>query len=241
MGACLSSGKVEEEPRPKPWQQASIRTAPAQNLTQEMHTQPSRTAHKAQEAEPLPSSQSESGNERGGKNNSSPTHDTANANAPKETRSQDNVSQQQLSSTLADWQEQQESRSTQLKEQILLQSQEITMLRDQVIDLQAFRQQHQRQQQRAAYIKSKLLPRFEALEHGNNVSSDCCAAAMACCLAIQELKADLKVEGQIISKQFEALLRTHKSGSILAKPSPLARASSTVHSEVLINNALHRL
>ena len=130
---------------------------------------------------------------------------------------QHSMSQQQLLDTLSDWQEQHDTQRTELTNQLLLQTQEISKLRDQVIDLQAFRQQQQRQQQRAAYIKSKMFPKYD--EQGLEIPSDCCAAAMACCLAIEELKNDLKVEGQIISKQFEALmlLRNHKNGSFLAK------------------------
>ena len=105
---------------------------------------------------------------------------------------------------LTEWQKQHETQSTQLQQLITLQSQEITTLRAQVIDLQAHRQQQQIQNRRAAYIKSQMFP--SANGYKMQIPQDCCAAAMACCFAIEEVKTDLKVEGQIISKQLETLL-----------------------------------
>ncbi len=122
---------------------------------------------------------------------------------------QGSVTEKQLQEALNEWQKQHESQSTQLQQLITLQSQEITTLRAQVIDLQAHRQQQQIQNQRAAYIKSQMFP--SANGHKMQIPQDCCAAAMACCFAIEEMKADLKVEGQIISKQLEALLGCHDS------------------------------
>lgn len=90
----------------------------------------------------------------------------------------------------------------QLQQQIILQSQEIAKLREQVIDLQAYRQQQQKQHQRAAYMKSQIL---SGSTHKLQIPQDCCAAAMACCIAVEELKADLKVEGQMISKRLDTL------------------------------------
>ena len=125
---------------------------------------------------------------------------------------------------LTEWQKQHETQSTQLQQLITLQSQEITTLRAQVIDLQAHRQQQQIQNQRAAYIKSQMFP--SANGHKMRIPQDCCAAAMACCFAIEEMKADLKAEGQIISKQLEALLgfrdspraKAAKPGGVMGKP-----------------------
>lgn len=91
----------------------------------------------------------------------------------------------------------------QLQQQILLQSQEIAKLREQVIDLQAYRQQQQKQHQRAAYMKSQMLSAGSS--HKLPIPEDCCAAAMACCIAVEELKADLKVEGQMISMRLDTL------------------------------------
>ncbi len=134
------------------------------------------------------------------------------------------VTEKQLQEALNEWQKQHESQSTQLQQLITLQSQEITTLRAQVIDLQAHRQQQQIQNQRAAYIKSQMFP--SANGQKMQIPQDCCAAAMACCVAIEEMKADLKVEGQIISKQLEALLGFHdnprakaaKPGEVMARP-----------------------
>ena len=134
------------------------------------------------------------------------------------------VTEKQLQEALNEWQKQHESQSTQLQQLITLQSQEITTLRAQVIDLQAHRQQQQIQNQRAAYIKSQMFP--SANGHKMQIPQDCCAAAMACCFAVEEMKADLKVEGQIISKQLEALLGFHdsprakaaKPGGVMGKP-----------------------
>ncbi|KAA6414368.1 MAG: hypothetical protein FRX49_13686 [Trebouxia sp. A1-2] len=122
---------------------------------------------------------------------------------------QGSVTEKQLQEALNEWQKQHESQSTQLQQLITLQSQEITTLRAQVIDLQAHRQQQQIQNQRAAYIKSQMFP--SANGNKMQIPQDCCAAAMACCFAIEEMKADLKAEGQIISKQLEALLDFHDS------------------------------
>lgn len=137
---------------------------------------------------------------------------------------QGSVTEKQLQEALNEWQKQHESQSTQLQQLITLQSQEITTLRAQVIDLQAHRQQQQIQNQKAAYIKSQMFP--SANGHKMQIPQDCCAAAMACCFAIEEMKADLKVEGQIISKQLEALLGFHdsprakaaKPGGVMVKP-----------------------
>ncbi|DBB05059.1 TPA: hypothetical protein ACH3X3_010326 [Trebouxia sp. C0006] len=134
------------------------------------------------------------------------------------------VTEKQLQEALNEWQKQHESQSTQLQQLITLQSQEITTLRAQVIDLQAHRQQQQIQNQRAAYIKSQMFP--SANGHKMRIPQDCCAAAMACCFAIEEMKADLKAEGQIISKQLEALLgfrdspraKAAKPGGVMGKP-----------------------
>lgn len=137
---------------------------------------------------------------------------------------QGSVTEKQLQEALNEWQKQHESQSKQLQQLITLQSQEITTLRAQVIDLQAHRQQQQIQNQKAAYIKSQMFP--SANGHKMQIPQDCCAAAMACCFAIEEMKADLKVEGQIISKQLEALLGFHdsprakaaKPGGVMVKP-----------------------
>lgn len=152
---------------------------------------------------------------------------------------QQTLSQQQLLDTLTDWQEQHDSQRAELTNQLLLQSQEISKLRDQIIDLQAFRQHQQRQQQRAAYIKSKMFPKYD--EQGLGIPSDCCAAAMACCLAIEELKNDLKIEGQIISKQFETLmlLRNHKNGSFLAKTAESLSQPDTASACTCTHDASH--
>lgn len=130
---------------------------------------------------------------------------------------QGSVAEKQLQEALNEWQKQHESQSTQLQQLITLQSQEITTLRAQVIDLQAHRQQQQIQNQRAAYIKSQMFP--SANGHKMQIPQDCCAAAMACCFAIEEMKVDLKVEGQIISKQLEALLGFHNSARATAAKS----------------------
>ena len=91
----------------------------------------------------------------------------------------------------------------QLQQQIILQSQEIAKLREQVIDLQACRQQQQKQQQRAAYMKSQILSTGST--HKLEIPQDCCCAAMACCIAVEEMKADLKVEGLMISKRLDTM------------------------------------
>ena len=104
--------------------------------------------------------------------------------------------------TVSHWQQEHVSQST-LQQQITLQSQEIAKLREQVIDLQAYRQQQQKQHQRAAYIKSQIFPAGRS--HKMQIPQDCCAAAMACCIAIEEMKADLKAEGQLICKQLDTL------------------------------------
>ena len=141
---------------------------------------------------------------------------------------------------LTEWQKQHETQSTQLQQLITLQSQEITTLRAQVIDLQAHRQQQQIQNRKAAYIKSQMFP--SANGYKIQIPQDCCAAAMACCFAIEEVKADLKVEGQIISKQLETLLSFHdrprakaakpggvnlKPGDATAKPAAFFTSQST--------------
>ena len=140
------------------------------------------------------------------------------------SRQQGSVTEKQLHEALNNWQKQHESQSTQLQQLVTLQSQEITTLRSQVIDLQAHRQQQQIQNQRAAYIKSQMFP--SANGYKMQIPQDCCAAAMACCFAIEEVKADLKVEGQIISKQLEILLgfqdspraKAAKPGGVDMKP-----------------------
>ncbi len=150
------------------------------------------------------------------------------------------VNEKQLQEALNEWQKQHETQSTQLQQLITLQSQEITTLRAQVIDLQAHRQQQQIQNQRAAYIKSQMFPSANGFKM--QIPQDCCAAAMACCCAIEEVKADLKVEGQIISKQLETLLGFHdsprakaakpggvnvKPGDATAKPAAFFASQST--------------
>lgn len=90
----------------------------------------------------------------------------------------------------------------QLQQQIILQSQEIAKLRKQVIDLQAYRQQQQKQHQRAAYMKSQIL---SGSSHKLQIPQDCCCAAVACCIAVEEMKADLKVEGKLICKRLDTL------------------------------------
>ena len=104
--------------------------------------------------------------------------------------------------TESHWQQEHVSHST-LQQQITLQSQEIAKLREQVIDLQAYRQQQQKQHQRAAYIKSQIFPAGRS--HKMQIPQDCCAAAMACCIAVEEMKADLKAEGQLLCKQLDTL------------------------------------
>ena len=112
------------------------------------------------------------------------------------------ISEQQPQKLMTHCQQEQISQST-LQKQITQQSQEIAKLREQVIDLQAYRQQQQKQHQRAAYIKSQSLPAGRS--HAMQIPQDCCAAAMACCIAVEEMKADLKVEGQLICKRLDAL------------------------------------
>ncbi len=123
---------------------------------------------------------------------------------------QGSATEKQLQVALDEWQKQHESQSTQLQQLITLQSQEITTLRAQVIDLQAHRQQQQIQHQRAEYIKSQM---FLAANDKMQIPQDCCAAAMACCLAIEEMKSDLKVEGLFISKQLDDLLCAQQNGT----------------------------
>ena len=116
------------------------------------------------------------------------------------------------------WQHEHFSPST-LQQQITVQSQEIAKLREQIIDLQAYRQQQQKQHQRAAYMKSQILP--VGTSHKMQLPQDCCAAAMACCIAVEELKADLKVEGDLICKQLDTLtnLNADKSHKTVRSPS----------------------
>ena len=128
----------------------------------------------------------------------------------------DSVSEKQLHEALAAWQKQHEQQNTQLQEQILLQSQDIAKLRSQVIDLQAFRQKQQIQDQTATYIKSQMFP--AANGHKMQIPQDCCAAAMACFLAIEEIRSDLKAEGQIISKQLDILSSFQHGISATAEP-----------------------
>ena len=125
--------------------------------------------------------------------------------------------EQDLQDSFLKWQQEYDSQTTQLQQLMTLQSQEMTKLREQVIDLQAHRQQQQIQYQRAVYIKSQMFP---AANSGRmSIPQDCCAAAMACLLAIEELKVDLKAEGQLISKQLDALsdLGGCKSHSLITK------------------------
>ena len=135
------------------------------------------------------------------------------------------VTEQQLQESLSKWQQEHVNQSTQLQQLITLQSQEITKLREQVIDLQAFRQQQQIQYQRATYIKSQMFPAVNS--HNLRFPPDCCAAAMACCLALEEIRADLKTEGLMISKQLEALSSLGNSAGHMHTASTKLPFSST--------------
>lgn len=119
------------------------------------------------------------------------------------------------------------SQFAQLQHQITLQSQEITRLREQVIDLQACRQQQQKQNQRVAYMQSQLVP--AGCNHKLQIPQDCCAAAMECYLAIAEMKADLKAEGKMIYDQMDALLDSgiHNDVSNAKRPPIVITSQST--------------
>lgn len=119
----------------------------------------------------------------------------------------------QLPELISQWQQEHVRQYSQLHHQISLQSQEITKLREQVIDLQAYRQQQQKQSQRVAYIQSQAFPAGGS--HNLQIPEDCCAAAVECYMAIADLKADLKAEGKLIIEHMDALLDSgiHKDDS----------------------------
>ena len=152
-------------------------------------------------------------------------HDTQTTDQQSQRHSGALLPEQKPQESTCHWQQEQTSQSK-MQQQITLQSQEIAKLREQIIDLQAYRQQQQKQHQRAAYIKSQTLP--AARSHKMQIPQDCCAAAMACCIAVQEMKADLKVEGQLICKRLDTLsdlrvykghINTVRSSSINPQPS----------------------
>lgn len=156
---------------------------------------------------------------------------------------QRSLTEQQLQGVLNEWDKQHERQHMQLQQLIVLQTQEITTLRAQIIELQAHRQQQQIQNQRADYLKSQMAPAAQG--HKVQIPQDCCAAAMACCFALEELRCDLKVEGQVISKKLDALSDSrsqagagatscvHPQASpcvqerMIAKPAPFFTSQST--------------
>ena len=238
MGACVSSTSDKE----KQSQQAT-------------HTAQQLASQKSAEQSALPGSQHGSQHIAHPVNGVLPVSEAQQLTSPQTTQPQDGVgkpepaqptvhpnnehksselptTEQQQLIAVANWQKQHEVHDAELRQQLLLQSQEISKLRDQVIDLQAFRQQQQRQHQRAAYVKSKMFPSLD--QYSIHVPSDCCATAMACCLAIEEMKSDLKMEGQIISRQFEALLDTQKH-CLNYRPTPFSPAS-ILHQDILMTD-----
>ncbi|KAL3155103.1 hypothetical protein ABBQ38_011164 [Trebouxia sp. C0009 RCD-2024] len=156
-----------------------------------------------------------------------PGHDTEAADQQPDCQSNKLFLKQQPSEPFLQWQQEHVSQFAQLQHQITLQSQEITKLREQVIDLQACRQQQQKQSQRVAYIQSQLSP--SGCSHKLQIPQDCCAAAMECYLAIAEMKADLKAEGKMIYDQMDALLDSgiHNDVSMAKRPPVMFTSRST--------------